>query len=70
MVQHADGLTEQGHALTLAQVELLHLLVGEVGGDDVGHLEEARALCQLGDGEDQQGQHAAQDVSGEEEVQF
>ena len=66
MVQHADGLAEQGHALTPAQVQLLQLAAGQVGGDDVGHLQQAGALRQLGDGEDQQGQHAPQDVSAEE----
>ena len=68
MVQHADGLTEQGHALTLAEVELLHLGVGQVGRDDVGDLKEAGALRQLGDGQDQQGEDAPQDVSGGETI--
>ena len=52
VVQHADSLTEEGHVLSTAEVLLLQLGVGEVGGHDVGELEEAGTLGQFGDGED------------------
>ena len=62
VVQHGDTLAQQRHGVRLAEVQGVQLHPGEVGGDDVGHLQQGRALPQLGQGQDQQRQDAPENV--------
>ena len=67
VVQHRDGLAEQGHAGRLVELQGVELHLGEVGGDDVRHLEQRRALRQLRQGQDHQSQDASEDVPDDDQ---